>query len=59
MYEFYDPKQILNADELLGWFPAVPILPHGEEVPLLALVGHPSSDVITIKIHYWVDVLLH
>ena len=26
---------------------------------LLALVGHPSSDGITIKIPYGVDVLLH
>ena len=25
----------------------------------LALFGHPSSDAITIKIPYWVDVLLH
>ena len=33
-----------------------PVLPHGEKVPL-ALVGHPSSDGITIKIPYGVDVL--
>ena len=31
---------------------------HGEKVPL-ALVDNPSSDGITIKICYGVDVLLH
>ena len=30
-----------------------------EEGASLALVGHPSSDGVTIKIPYWVDVLLH
>ena len=42
--------------EILGWRPAGPVLPHGEKVPL-ALVGHPSSDGVTIKMSYGVDVL--
>ena len=29
------------------------------ERAFLALVGHPSSDGVTIKILYWVDVSLH
>ena len=31
----------------------------GVEAASLALVGHPSSHGVTIKIRYWVDVLLH
>ena len=34
-----------------------PVLPHGGEVASLALVGHPSSDGVTIKMTYGVDVL--
>ena len=30
-----------------------------EEGTFLSLVGHPSSDGVTIEIPYWVDVLLH
>lgn len=30
-----------------------------EEGTFLPLVGHPSSDGVTIEIPYWVDVLLH
>ena len=44
--------------EILGWCPAGPVLPHGEKVPLyLALVGDPSSDGVTMKMSYGVDVL--
>ena len=44
--------------EILGWCPARPVLPHGEgEGASLALVGNPSSDGITIKMPYGVDVL--
>ena len=42
--------------EVLGWCPAGPVLPHGEKVPL-ALVGDPSSDGVTMKMPYGVDVL--
>ena len=42
----------------------VPVLPHGEksltswgEGASLALVGHPSSDGVTIKMPYGVDAL--
>ena len=42
----------------MNWCPAGPVLPHGEKMPL-ALVGHPSSDGVIIKIPYVVDVLLH
>ena len=31
----------------------------GEKVPLLALVGHPSSDGVRIKRPYGVDALLY
>ena len=44
---------------MLGWFPAGSVLPHGVKVSLLALVGYPPTDGITIKIPYGVDVLLH
>ena len=43
--------------EILGWCPTGPALPHVEKVPL-ALVGHPSSNGITIKMPYGADVLL-
>ena len=43
----------------MGWCPAGLVLSHGKKVPFLAFVGHPSSDGITIKIPYRVDVLLH
>ena len=42
---------------ILGWCPVGPVLPHGGEVASLALVGHPSSDGVTIKMTYGVDVL--
>ena len=34
---------------ILGWCPAGTFLPHGGEGDSLALVGHSSSDGITIK----------
>ena len=43
--------------KILGWCPAGSVLPHGEKVPSLALVGHPSSDGVTIRMPYGVDVL--
>ena len=43
--------------KILGWCPTGPILPHGEKVPLLILVGHPSSDGVPIKKLYGLDVL--
>ena len=39
-------------------YSGVSLISWGEGVSL-ALVGHPSSDHITIKITYGVDVLLH
>ena len=36
----------------LGWCPVELVLLHGEKV------GHPSSDGVTIKIPYGVDILL-
>ena len=36
-----------------------PVLPHGGEGASLALVGHSSSDDVTIKLPYRIDVLLH
>ena len=36
----------------LGWCPAGSVLPHGEKVSL-----YPSSDGVTIKMPYGVDVL--
>ena len=42
--------------EILGWCPVLSVLPHGEKVPL-ALVDHPFSYGITIKIPYGLDVL--
>ena len=43
--------------ETLGWCPAGPVLPRGGEGASLALVGHPSSDGVSIKMPYGVDVL--
>ena len=43
--------------EILGWCPAGTVLAQGGESASLALVGHPSSDGITIKMPYGVDVL--
>ena len=43
--------------KILGWCPAGSVLPHGGEGASLALVGHPSSDGVTIKMPYGVDVL--
>ena len=40
--------------KILGWCPAGSVLGEGAS---LALVGHPSSDGITIKMPYGVDVL--
>ena len=57
-YYFFinSPKaEMLPRDfEILGWCPAGTFFSHGEK---LALVGHPSSDGITIKMPYGVDVL--
>ena len=53
-------KQLLvyRDFEILGWCPEGSVLPHGEkECASLALLGHPSSDGITIKMPYGVDVL--
>ena len=36
-----------------GWCPVGPVLPH--EGASLTLVGHPSSDGVTIKMPYGVD----
>ena len=45
--------------EILGWSPAGSVVTSWGEGASLALFGHPSSDGITIKIPYGVDVLLH
>ena len=42
---------------ILGWCPVGPVLPRGGEVASLALLSHPSSDGVTIKMTYGVDVL--
>ena len=39
--------------EILGWCPAGPVQGEGAS---LALIGHPSSDVVTIKMLYGVDI---
>ena len=41
--------------EIVGWCPAGSVLPHGKKTPF----SHPSSDAVTIKIPYGVDVLSH
>ena len=57
IFDFDNPR---SADiEIVGWCPAVPVLPPWREGVSLALLDHPSSDVITIKIPYGVDVLLY
>ena len=43
----------------MGWYPAGSVLTLWGEGASLALVGHPSSDSVTIKIPHEVDVLLH
>ena len=43
--------------KILGWCPAGSVLPLGGEGASLALVGHPSSDGVTIKMLYGVDIL--
>ena len=56
IFDFDNPR---SADiEIVGWCPVVPVLPPWREVSL-ALLDHPCSDVITIKIPYGVDVLLY
>ena len=42
--------------EILGWCPAASLTSWGEGA-CLALVGDPSSDGLTIKMPYGVDVL--
>ena len=48
---------LLRDIEILGWCPAGASLTSWGEGASLALVGHPSSDGITIKMPYGVDVL--
>ena len=44
--------------EILGWCPVGPVLPHGGgEYAFLVLVGNTSSDGVTLKMPYRVDVL--
>ena len=43
--------------EILDWFLAGPVLPNMGEGASLALLVHPSSDGVTIKMSYGVDVL--
>ena len=45
--------------EVLGWCEVGSVLTSCEDCASLALVGHPCSDGITMKIPYVVDVLLH
>ena len=45
--------------EILDWCPVGSVLPHRGKGASLGLVGHPSSDGVTIKTPYGVDVLLH
>ena len=42
--------------ELLGWCPVGRFASWGQDATL-ALVGHPSSDGVTIKISFGLDVL--
>ena len=46
--------------QIQGWCPVGPVLPHGERMCLFSLgwQGSRSSDGVTIKMPYWVDVLL-
>ena len=54
-----EQKSIIPWDiEVLAWCPGGSVLSQGEKASL-TLVGHPSSDGVTIKIPYRVDVLLH
>ena len=45
--------------EILGWFSSEVSFTSWGEGASLALVGHPSSDGVTIEIPYGVDVLLY
>ena len=54
-----EQKSIIPWDiEVLAWCPGGSVLSQGEKASL-TLVGHPSSDGVTIKIPYRADVLLH
>ena len=56
----YDGRESPQRDiEILGWCPVGSVLIHGEVGASLALIGHLSSDGITIKIPYEVDILLN
>ena len=46
--------EISRDVEILSWHAMVTVLPQGASLPL---VGHPSSDGVTIKMSYGVDVL--
>ena len=45
--------------QILGWYPAGPVFTSWGEGASLALVGHPSSNNVTIKLPSAVDVFLH
>ena len=52
-----EQKSIIPWDiKVLAWCPGGSVLPQGEKASL-TLVGHPSSDGVTIKIPYGADVL--
>ena len=54
-----EQKSIIPRDiEVLAWCPGGSVLSQGEKASL-TLVGHPSSDGVTIKVPYRADVLLH
>ena len=54
-----EQKSIIPWDiEVLAWCPGGSVLSQGEKASL-TLVGHPSSDGVTIKVPYRADVLLH
>ena len=48
-YRYWNAGLVSSGASLTSW----------GEVDSLALVGHPSSDGVTIRVHYGVDVLLH
>ena len=50
---YYDHQDI----KVLDWCPVGPVLPHGDKGASLGLLGQPSSDGVTIKMSYGVDVL--
>ena len=43
--------------KILGWSPVGPVLTSWGGAISLALIGHPSSDVVTTKLPYGVDGL--